>query len=41
MLNFNTVNVDIFAKVLFSRNFANAKLREIKTSRNSETTVVY
>ena len=31
-----TVNLEIFARVLFSRNFAYAKFRENKSSRNGE-----
>ena len=32
----NTVDSQIFARVLFSRNFAYAKFREMKSSRNGE-----
>ena len=31
-----SVNPEIFARVLFLRNFAYAKFREIKSSRNEE-----
>ena len=31
-----TVNSEIFARVLFSRNFANEEFRENKNSRNGE-----
>ena len=34
-----TVNLDIFTRVLFSRNFAYAKFRENKSSRNAEITL--
>ena len=34
-----TVNSKIFARTLFSRNFAYAKFREIKPSRNGKITV--
>ena len=38
----HTVNSVIFARVLFSRNFANAKFRENKIPRNGEKhSVVY
>ena len=36
---FYTVNPEIFARVLFSRNFAYAKFRENKPSRNDEITL--
>ena len=36
-----TVNSEIFARVLFSRNFAYAKFREIKSSRNGEITMSF
>ena len=35
----NTVISEIFARVLFSRNFAYAKFRENKTSRNDDSAV--
>ena len=34
-----TVNSEMFASVLFSRNFAYAKFREKKSSRNDEITL--
>ena len=34
-----TVNSEIFARVLFSRNFACAKLRKVKSSRNGYITL--
>ena len=37
----NTVNWETFARVLFSRNFAYAKFRENKTSRNAEITLSF
>ena len=37
----NTVNSEIFARVLFSRNFAYAKFRENKTSRIREITLPF
>ena len=36
-----TVNLEIFARVLFSRNFAYAKFRENKPSRNGEITMSF
>ena len=36
-----TVNSEIFARVLFSRNFAYAKFRENKVSRNAEITLSF
>ena len=36
-----TVNSEIFASVLFSRNFAYAKFREDKPSRNGEITLSF
>ena len=36
-----TVNAEIFARVLFSRNFAHAKFREIKFSRNGEIIMLF
>ena len=36
---YTTVNSEIFARVLFSLNFAYAKFREIKSSRNAEITL--
>ena len=38
-IEFYTVNPEIFARVLFSRNFAYAKFRENKPSRNDEITL--
>ena len=35
----DTVNSEIFAKVLFSRNFTDAKFRENKTSRKGQITL--
>ena len=36
-----TVNSEIFARTLFSRNFAYAKFREIKPSRNGKITLSF
>ena len=36
-----TVNSEIFARTLFSRNFAYAKFREKKTSRNGKITLSF
>ena len=41
LLKKTTVNSEIFARVLFSRNFAYAKFRENKTSRNAEITLSF
>ena len=35
-MDHTTVDSEIFARVLFSRNFAYAKFREIKSSQNGE-----
>ena len=40
-MNENTVNSQIFARVLFSRNFAYAKFRKKKSSRNGEITLSF
>ena len=37
----DTVNSEIFARVLFSRNFVDAKFCEIKPSRNEEMTLSF
>ena len=37
----NTVNSGIFARVIFSLNFAYAKFREKKSSRNSQITLSF
>ena len=37
----STVNADIFARILFSRNFAYAKFRENKILENGETTLSF
>ena len=39
--HFSTVNSEIFARVLFSRNFAYAKFRENKPSRIGEITLSF
>ena len=36
-----TVNSEIFTRVLFLRNFAYAKFREIKSSRNAEIILLF
>ena len=37
----DTVDSQIFARVLFSRNFAYAKFREMKSSRNGEIIMLF